>query len=110
MGIPTLLNELTVDLNQPPLLEVAYHDFDAYHPLQERDMTKLQWIAKTHKDIPAGSELLENYMALSGALDFFVDNVKQLRRECAGLAGAIEEYETVVREPGTDERTRDQEL
>lgn len=91
------MNEWTVDLDAPPLLEVAYHDFDAYNPLEERDMTKLQWIAKTSKPVPKDKELLENYMALSGALDFFVSNVKQLRRECAGLAGAIEKYETVIR-------------
>lgn len=54
---------------------------------------------ESNQFIPAGQEILDNYLifAGTGGLDFW-ENVQSLRQECRGMAGFIQAWETMYGE------------
>ena len=59
--------------------------------------------SKSIQDIPAGEEILDNYMTYGGVVhgrDFWL-NAKSLWEECRGSSGVIEQYQTILTESQT---------
>jgi len=54
----------------------------------------------TVKDIKAGDEILDNYLAFIGSEGFWADDVMDLRKQCSGEATewSVTGYETMKRE------------
>ncbi len=80
----------------PPDYLEAELDDQLYLPVRNSD---LLMSSESNQFIAAGEEILDNYLTFAGTdgVEFW-KYVKSLRRECQGLAGFIEEWETMYKQ------------
>jgi hypothetical protein len=63
-----------------------------YTPHFDRDHAKHSTMCRTSKPISAGEELYDNYLSFGGD-DYFEEMIIDLRRECSGEPGIVEQYQ-----------------
>jgi hypothetical protein len=63
-----------------------------YTPMADRNVYQGESIAITSEDVKAGEELRDNYMTYGGEQGFSKFK-EELRKQCAGEFGEIEEYQ-----------------
>ena len=63
-----------------------------YNPYFERNMAYLHGI-RPMRDIKKDEELLTNYMSFASSIDFWEEGLYNLRTQCGGSAGGIEDYQ-----------------
>jgi hypothetical protein len=87
--------ELTVELGRGPAGIVSY-DIPAYHPRMTRHFPSTpDDVNVALRDIPAGSELLDNYLVFGGVdnVEYWDENLVDLKNMCSGRSGSITQYE-----------------
>ncbi|KAL3905953.1 MAG: hypothetical protein SGILL_009470, partial [Bacillariaceae sp.] len=85
--------EFTVDLESGVVPDDFKTTVDiAYLPHFDRDQVKHETLSRAGRWIHAGEELFDNYMSFGGD-EYFVDMVEQLRQECSGMLGMVEQYQ-----------------
>lgn len=84
--------ELNVDLNEPPK-DFLNHEY-VYSPVFERHLRQIMSVGSyTLRDIKAGEEILCNYLSFVGDAADWEGDVTDLRAQCTGSMGDIQEYE-----------------
>lgn len=91
------LTEATADLdNMPFSLYMDREGENVYNPVSDRHLRMtISGKEKTIRDIAAGEEVLDNYLAFSGHPSDWKDDVQMLRDQCNGEdVGDVTKYET----------------
>ena len=99
IGIKTEWNEQNVDTEEGTIPDVFRTFQAAYDPPFERTAHLDAWTSQCFEGfIQAGSELLDNYLFFGGE-DLFHVNAEDLRAECSGAFGMVEEYQSNYAKP-----------
>ena len=91
------ITEFTADLTQlPDVFNDAIRDGNVFHPARDRNLRYvLVGGDRFLRDIHAGEEILDNYLAFTGDKADWEYDVLHLRGQCSGAAiGDISEYES----------------
>jgi len=95
IGEETIHTEETIQLGED-VLRVYDARSEFFNPYAERNVMSYDsnGIAAI-KDIPAGGEILDNYLVFGGGFDQrdFDDNLRELKNICSGLGGTVHQYE-----------------
>jgi hypothetical protein len=67
----------------------------AYNPVMDRNMRGIMCsVSRALRDIKAGEEILDNYLAFVGSEDDWEEDIRSLRNQCTGTGiGEVLEYE-----------------
>lgn len=90
------LNEMTADLTEmPAILDAKASTSGAYNPVNDRNLRLLiSGTETTLRDIKAGDEILDNYLAFVGHQSDWEFDILHLRAQCSGeQVGDITLYE-----------------
>jgi hypothetical protein len=72
------------------------YGLNPYNPMADRNVIRdIYPTINTNRAIRAGEELLDNYLSFGGESDF-KDNVLELREDCSGGLGTVEQYQTNI--------------
>lgn len=93
IGLETEFDEMTA-LTEVMPDEVAGRKSFKFSPVIDRHLGYLQNVVEALDDIPAGDEILDNYLAFTSDEADWAHDVKQLREQCSGgAAGDVTSYE-----------------
>ena len=86
------LTELTADPYNPPAeFDENGHLWNSvYNPTKDRATLADSF---SHRDIKKGDEILGNYLTYLDAVEDWESGVLELRSDCAGLLGVVEQYQ-----------------
>ena len=90
------MNEMTADLTEmPAILDTKGTTSGAYNPVHDRNLRRLISVTETTlREIKAGDEILDNYLAFVGHQSDWELDVLHLRAQCSGdMVGDITMYE-----------------
>lgn len=96
------MNEFTIDPDAPIPEELRTSISDPYNPVFDRDHEKQLTSVSSSKDIAKGDELYDDYMSFGGD-EAFKENILTLRRECSGVPGMVERYQSSDRKTDLSE-------
>jgi hypothetical protein len=92
-SVDSNITEITADPEEMPdaflVLKSEWKD-TKYNPAVDRQTGK---IVVAHRPIPAGGEVLGNYLTYMEEEDW-EEGILQFRAECSGLAGTVEQYQS----------------
>lgn len=96
VGTETDVDEFTADPNVPiEALNGRLHHTGGciFDPVIDRHLFRMGDVS--NKDIKAGDEILENYLAFIGSEDYWAEATGDLRKQCSGEVtdGSVTEYE-----------------
>jgi hypothetical protein len=86
-------NEFTIDVDGPIPDKLQTSISDAYNPVYDRDHEKYLTVCAASEDIAGGGELYDNYLSFGGDTKF-KEWILTLRRECSGVPGMVERYQS----------------
>lgn len=107
VGTATPYDEFTADLSKGPSEDVgglSHVGTSVFNPVIDRNL--LFSGDQSIRDIPAGSEILDNYLAFIGGEKYWEVDVKDLRAHCSGedTEWSVTEYESWDKEK--DQQTK----
>lgn len=88
------MDEASADLSKPiESLDGKFHGSSLFDPVVDRHLFRS--VDTSNEFIPAGEELLDNYLAFIGGEESWAADVNDLRAQCSGQAteGSVTEYE-----------------
>lgn len=94
VGEKTSVDEFTADLDSLPeeVNGESHTGTTIFNPLVDRHVRR-EW-EQSLRDIAAGEEILDNYLAFTGNNDDWAKDVQDLRNQCSGQAtGLVSDYE-----------------
>jgi hypothetical protein len=92
MGLQSDYHELNIEDGVIPEDYLVYGGLP-YNPMADRNVCHGEGTVTTSKAVKAGEELLDNYMSYGGEQGFS-KFVVEMRKQCAGDVGEIEEYQS----------------
>jgi hypothetical protein len=92
IGLQTNFTELSIDLDHLPKFLSKYSNMAVYDPIEERRITMHQIAVMNHIPLNKGDELFDNYLVYGGT-KYLDNNVRDLRDECSGAFGLVEQYQ-----------------
>jgi hypothetical protein len=92
VGIESEWHELNIDEDGEIPEDYPFYGVAPYNPHIDRNLRRDQSVSQNSKPVKAGEELLENYLSFGGE-EKFMDDMIELRKECSGGLGFIEEYQ-----------------
>ena len=98
VGVPLNETEMTVELGQGPEGVYDLDGNDVYNPFDERHYP--MWECDkfiTLRDLEAGEELFDNYLAFGGGQETedWENNLLELKTMCSGGKGRVHMYEDI---------------
>jgi hypothetical protein len=93
VGEESSVDELTAndDVFPDDLSGNSHAQTSTYNPVVDRHLRNEA--DQSIRDIKAGEEILDNYLAFIGAEDYWAGDVQGLRDLCSGAVGLVTEYE-----------------
>ena len=103
VGVETSYHEFSVDLDTPMEAAIngkSHTGTSLFNPVIDRHLFFSGDV--TVRDIQAGEELLDNYLAFIGGEEAWAHDVNDLRNQCLGQSteGSVTEYENYVKKEG----------
>jgi hypothetical protein len=92
MGIESEWHELNIDEDGEIPEDYQLYGAAPYNPHRDRNLRRDQYLSQNSKPVKAGEELLDNYLSFGGE-QYFMDTMQNLRKECSGGLGVVEEYQ-----------------
>jgi hypothetical protein len=93
MGIESEWHELNIDEDgEIPEDYLVYGLLAPYNPHRSRNLWRDLFLSQNSKPVKAGEELLDNYVSFGGE-EYFMHTMLDLRKECSGGLGVVEEYQ-----------------
>jgi hypothetical protein len=90
---PSTFTEWSVDLDQGIPESLKTQLALPYNPVSDRDLVRYATNCVSAKLIRKGEELYDNYMNFGGD-EYFEEVVQNLRYECSGGVGLVEQYQS----------------
>jgi hypothetical protein len=91
IGTKSEVNEFNANLDEPIPKEYS-SSHGVYNPAVDRTLHIDEFAIINSKEVKAGSEVLDNYLSMGGEMEFKTYAL-ELRQECSGVLGLVEEYQ-----------------
>ena len=106
IGQESLVDEVTanVDVFPDDLSGNSHVRTSTYNPVVDRHLRNEA--DQSIRDIKAGEEILDNYLAFIGAEEYWAGGVQDLRNLCSGAVGLVTEYENYYASVDADPKTQ----
>jgi hypothetical protein len=99
-GVESEWHELNIDKDGEIPEDYQFYGMAPYNPHRDRNLRRDQYLSLISKPVKAGEELLENYLSFGG-VEYFMESMLLLRKECSGGLGVVEEYQSTKKNATT---------